>query len=122
MASFSVALPLRRDSTDGFVMIKKFKTLVRQNLKMLILTVPGERIMDPEFGVGLKTYLFQNFHEGTLAEIDAKIREQTAKYLPVVSIIGLSFDQSEIDTNQLGIAIKFTIPNIGATDLLQITI
>jgi phage baseplate assembly protein W len=122
MASFSVALPLRRDTTDGFVMIKKFKTLVRQNLKMLILTVPGERIMDPEFGVGLKTYLFQNFHEGTLAEIDAKIREQAAKYLPVVSIIGLSFDQSEMDTNQLGIAIKFTIPNIGATDLLQITI
>jgi len=122
MASFSVALPLRRDTTDGFVMIKKFKTLVRQNLKMLILTVPGERIMDPEFGVGLKTYLFQNFHEGTLAEIDAKIREQAAKYLPVVSIIGLSFDQSEMDTNQLGIAIKFAIPNIGATDLLQITI
>lgn len=122
MASFSVALPLRRDTTDGFVMIKKFKTLVRQNLKMLILTVPGERIMDPEFGVGLKTYLFQNFHEGTLAEIDAKIREQAAKYLPVVNIIGLSFDQSEMDTNQLGIAIKFAIPNIGATDLLQITI
>ena len=122
MASFSVALPLRRDTTDGFVMIKKFKTLVRQNLKMLILTVPGERIMDPEFGVGLKTYLFQNFHEGTLAEIDAKVREQAAKFLPVVSIIGLSFDQSRMDTNQIGIAIKFTIPNIGATDLLQITI
>jgi|TARA_R110000824_G_scaffold339089_1_gene525612 phage baseplate assembly protein W len=122
MASFSVALPLRKDTTDGFVMIKKFKTLVRQNLKMLILTVPGERIMDPEFGVGLKTYLFQNFHEGTLAEIDAKIREQAAKYLPVINIIGLSFNQSEMDTNQLGIAIKFGIPNIGATDLLQITI
>ena len=122
MSSFSVALPLRRDSNDGFVMNKKFTKLVRQNLKMLLLTVPGERIMDPEFGVGLKTYLFQNFHEGTLAEIDAKVREQAAKYLPVVSIIGLSFDQSRIDTNQLGIAIKFTIPNIGATDLLQITI
>jgi hypothetical protein len=103
-------------------MNKKFTKLVRQNLKMLLLTVPGERVMDPEFGVGLKTYLFQNFHEGTLAEIDAKVREQAAKYLPVVSIIGLSFDQSRIDTNQLGIAIKFTIPNIGATDLLQITI
>ena len=122
MSSFSVALPLRRDSNDGFVMNKKFITLVRQNLKMLLLTVPGERIMDPEFGVGLKTFLFQNFHEGTLAEIDAKVRAQAAKYLPVVSIIGLSFDQSRIDTNQLGIAIKFTIPNIGATDLLQITI
>ena len=122
MSSFSVALPLRRSSEDGFVMNKKFTKLVRQNLKMLILTVPGERIMDPEFGVGLKTYLFQNFHEGVLAEIDSNIRSQAAKYLPVIAIVGISFDQSLINQNQLGIAIKFTIPNIGATDLLQITI
>jgi phage baseplate assembly protein W len=122
MSSFSVALPLRRSSEDGFVMNKKFTKLVRQNLKMLILTVPGERIMDPEFGVGIKTYLFQNFHGGLLAEIDSNIRSQAAKYLPVIAIGEISFDQSLIERNQLGIAIKFTIPNIGATDLLQITI
>jgi len=122
MASFSVALPLRRDSSDGFVMIKKFPTLIRQNLKMLILTNPGERIMEPEFGVGLRTYLFQNFNEGTYAEIESKIRQQVAKYLPVVNIIGLSVDTAGQDSNQLGLSLKFSIPAIGATDLLQFTI
>lgn len=122
MASFSVALPLRRDSSDGFVMIKKFPTLIRQNLKMLILTNPGERIMEPEFGVGLRTYLFQNFNEGTYAEIESKIRQQVAKYLPVVNIIGLSVDPAGQDSNQLGLSLKFSIPAIGATDLLQFTI
>ena len=122
MASFGVALPLRRSSSDGFVMIKNIGPLVRQNLKMLILTNPGERIMEPDFGVGIRNFLFQNFHSGTIAEIDSRIREQTKKFLPVITIIGISFDQSMIDSNRLGIAIKFTIPNIGATDLLQITI
>jgi len=122
MASFSVALPLRRDTSDGFVMIKTFPKLIRQNLKMLILTNPGERIMEPDFGVGLRTYLFQNFNEGTYAEIEAKIKEQVAKYLPVVTIIGLGIDTSGQDSNQLKISLKFAIPNIGATDLLQFTI
>jgi hypothetical protein len=103
-------------------MIKKFPTLIRQNLKMLILTNPGERIMEPEFGVGLRTYLFQNFNEGTYAEIESKIRQQVAKYLPVVNIIGLSVDTAGQDSNQLGLSLKFSIPAIGATDLLQFTI
>ena len=122
MASFSVALPLRRDTSDGFVMIKNFPKLIRQNLKMLILTNPGERIMEPDFGVGLRTYLFQNFNEGTYAEIETKIKQQVAKYLPVVTIIGLGIDTSGQDSNQLKISLKFAIPNIGATDLLQFTI
>ena len=88
----------------------------------LVMTVPGERIMEPDFGVGLRTYLFQNFNEGTYAEIEAKIKEQVAKYLPVVIIIGLGIDTSGQDSNQLKISLKFAIPNIGATDLLQFTI
>ena len=51
MSSIGVALPLRLDFSDGFVMIKDIKRMFRQNLKMLILTNPGERVMDPLFGV-----------------------------------------------------------------------
>ncbi len=122
MASFSVALPLARGTDDGFVMIKNFKKLVRQNLKMLILTNPGERIMEPDFGVGLKQYLFQNFHDGVYSEIDSKIREQSAKYLPAVQIIALTVDASQMHNNTLSLALKYSIPNIGATDLLEFTI
>ena len=53
MASFGVALPLSLDTADGFVMLKDIRNLAKQNLKMLILTLPGERVMKPKFGVGL---------------------------------------------------------------------
>ena len=49
---FSVAIPMQRDARDGFKMNKSYAQVVTQNLKMLLLTVPGERIMDPHFGVG----------------------------------------------------------------------
>ena len=60
MSSLSVKLPITRNTIDGFAMIKDFQTLVKQNFKMLVLTAPGERVMEPEFGVGLRNYLFEN--------------------------------------------------------------
>ena len=60
MSSLGVKLPLARDSSDGFGMIKNFKTMIKQNFKMLLLTNPGERVMEPDFGVGRKKFLFEN--------------------------------------------------------------
>ena len=35
-------------------LIKTVKDNVKQNLKMLLFTAPGERVMLPDYGVGLK--------------------------------------------------------------------
>ena len=48
MSGISVKLPISRDKTDGIKLIKNYGELASQNLKMLVLTVPGERMMDPE--------------------------------------------------------------------------
>ena len=34
--------------------------VVDQNLKMVLLTSPGEKLMNVNFGVGLRKYLFEN--------------------------------------------------------------
>jgi|TARA_Y100000310_G_scaffold7899_3_gene8576 phage baseplate assembly protein W len=122
MASYSVALPLELDDGDGFVMIKSIKKLIRQNLKMLLLTDPGERVMDPDFGVGLKQFLFENYGSGIESQIDSKIREQVNIYLPVISIMNIAFGIADADNNRLAFSIIYSIPNIGDRDFLEITI
>jgi hypothetical protein len=122
MASLGVALPLELDSGDGFHMLKSIKNLVKQNLKMLILTIPGERVMKPKFGVGLSRYLFENFGHDTMAQIDNSIREQVSIYMPAVIIQNITFGNSNPDNNYLGIGIEYSIPAVGTTDLLELTI
>lgn len=122
MNSYSVALPLQRSSLGGFQMITNIKRLIRQNLKMLVLTNPGERVMEPNFGVGLTTFVFNNFHENTMGAIDAKIRQQVSIYMPAISIIEISFGNTDPDNNYLGIMLAYAIPGIGAKDLLEFTI
>ena len=122
MASFGVALPLTRNAINGYTTIENFRTLIRQNLKMLILTAPGERVMVPDFGVGLRNYLFQNVGAEVFAQVEAKIREQVKFYMGVITISRIEFDSAGIDRNTLGISIFYSVPNIGITDLLKFTI
>ena len=60
MASgITLKLPVALDELDGLKLVKNFPELIEQNLKNLLLTMPGERIMDPTFGVGISTFLFE---------------------------------------------------------------
>ena len=122
MASLSIALPLELDSGDGFIMNKSYKALVRQNLKMLILTSPGERVMEPDFGVGVKNYLFSNISEDVPTQIETRIREQVMIYMPSVSIANILFDSTDLEHNRLGIMLVYSIPKLGVKDLLEFTI
>ena len=86
MSSLSVRLPLRRDSDDGYKMIKSIQGMVKQNFKMLLLTIPGERVMIPEYGVGLPRYLFELPSSNLEQNISSKINEQVDKYMPYLRI------------------------------------
>ena len=103
-------------------MIRDIRTMVRQNLKMLLLTIPGERVMQPDFGVGMTTYLFEPFNNSVYSEIELKIKQQVNTYLPAVRIDNITFESSEQDFNKLFISIAYSIPNINIRDLLEFTI
>jgi len=122
MASLSVHLPLTFNSADGFTMIKSVKRMIKQNFKMLLLTAPGERVMEPNFGVGVRNYLFSMYSENVPAKLRNKILEQAGTYLPVISITSIDFRASNPDTNTLGLVITYRIPEIGAEDLIELTI
>ena len=48
-------LPLQRDDKFGnYGLISSYNEEVKQNFKNLLLTCPGERMMIPDFGVGLR--------------------------------------------------------------------
>ena len=110
MSGIAVQLPLIRDQEDGFGLLKNYDVVVAQNLKMLILTVPGERIMDPDFGVGARRYLFEQLTEETFQLFKSRLLQQQQKYLPYLVIKNVEFVSSlsnkEVDENTLQIKIS----------------
>jgi len=122
MASLAPKLPLTLDSGDGYTSIKRLKVLIKQNFKMLILTNPGERVMSPDFGVGIREFLFENYESNVYARIESRIIEQANRYIPIINIKRIEFGAERIDENSLSIRVEYTIPDIAARDLLEFTI
>ena len=60
---------------------------VKSNLINVLLTEPGERVYEPNFGVGLKSQLFeQQINED---ELEARIKDQVAFHVPEIEITNL---------------------------------
>ena len=125
MTNYSPKLPLKVDSSNGFSNNQTIGEVALQNLKMLILTSPGERIMDPNFGVGMRNYIFEQNNLSTYASIRAKIRKQVQEYLPYIDIVDVLFEteqnNNEIISNQVLIKIRFIITPTGSEEVLEIS-
>ena len=107
-------LPLLADDEDGvYALHKKVSDEVQENFKTLLLTNPGERVMDSNFGVGIRRYLFEQNVQPTWGDINERIRSQTKTYLPAIRINKIDFITAEntrdVDDNYLGLRIDFTI-------------
>ena len=130
MAGLSPKLPIALDATDGFKLTKTYQEMVIQNFKNLLLTIPGEKMMDVEFGVGLRKFLFEPNDVSTYSEIQARIKEQVQKYLPFIGIEDIEFigppnseladPENFMKGNSLSIRLTFKIIPLGITDILKL--
>jgi len=126
MEGIGVRLPLSYSSEDGpYALTKALGENVKQNFKNLLLTVRGERIMLPEFGVGLYEMLFEPMAGKTYQEITTRIYEQTEKYMSFIDILAVRFETSDTDSllaaNEVKVSIHYNIGSLNLQDTLQIT-
>ena len=59
---------------------------IAQALVILLSTVPGERVMRPTFGCGLKAMVFETVDEGTLAEIRDVVERAVLFFEPRITL------------------------------------
>jgi len=127
MSGLSVKLPLVVSNVFGpYELNTTFDELAKQNLKMLVLTNPGERIMHPDFGVGISRFLFEGNTSDTYNIIRSRIHEQVQIYLSYIQIDRVDFSVREnnpdLFPNSIRVNIFFTIVPLKQSTSLQINI
>ena len=123
----SPTAPLSTDDRDGIKLNKEYMDLVQQNLKSVLLTSPGERIMDPHFGVGCRRFIFEQDHPSVYADLSARIHNQVAKYLPYIELQDVDFRSQgmgmpEIADNVVKIRIVFMVKPLNKTGVLDLDV
>ena len=87
------------------------KEQVKSNLINLILTSPGERIMNPDFGIGIRDLIFEQVVDAE--SLKGQIIDSAARYIPEIEILNLTTGRVSNSTNpeiyQLRIAITYAL-------------
>ncbi|KGM28987.1 phage baseplate protein [Photorhabdus luminescens] len=82
---------------------------VRQSMKILFLTEPGERIMREDYGCGLNDYLFANINDELMAEIQTRIEERVLRYEPRAEITVIQVNQRTDLLNTLYVQVTYAL-------------
>jgi phage baseplate assembly protein W len=104
--ALGIDLPMNAANGSKFQTNYTSKEQAVANAKNLLLTEPGERIMLPDFGCGLKRALFEQQTPEGVAALERRIRLSFKTYLPYIVIQNLIFTPNE---EQKSLAIKLDI-------------
>jgi phage baseplate assembly protein W len=104
-----LGIGINKSSNSNGVFSTNYTTLTqaKDNLKNLILTKKGERLMNPEFGCDVWLVLFEQMDGATIeSRIETSIVDAVDTWLPYLSLTSIVFDydDNDIDTNRISLS------------------
>lgn len=109
--AIGISLPIQMGNT---AFNQTFYTIdqVRTNIKNLLLTKRGERLMQPQFGSGLQEFLFEPITDEIAGRIESEILETMALWLPYVTVNSIEVDTtSDREQNTINLHLSFSVAN-----------
>jgi len=127
MSGLAAKLPLTITSAkEAYNLLQTIEQVAAQNIKMIVFTNPGERVMDADFGVGIKRFLFKQNVIQTHDALRSRIQNQINKYLPYVKIERLLIDSPqtnpELPENYMKLLLRYRIPPSSKSLVLELPI
>jgi len=122
--AYGLVLPVQKGEMGYFRQGFTSFDQARANLINLLLTQRGERIMQPNFGTGLHSLLFEQATDDLEERLQLTIEESVNFWLPYINIkeILITMSDEMKDNNRADITLSFTVGNDINTQEITFTI
>lgn len=112
--SFPVAL----DPVSGDIALSVYERDVKEAIRIILHTAPGERVMRPDFGCGIHDLVFEEMSTTTIHAIEATIRTALVTYEPRIELLGVGVDPFGALNGVLLVTIDYRVRRTNQTDNL----
>ena len=82
---------------------------IEQSLRILLGTVPGERVMQPAYGCGIKRMVFENVNESTVTEIKDIVAKAVLFFEVRITLHEIDIDLTDIASGVLRLKLDYTV-------------
>ncbi|HML35996.1 MAG TPA: GPW/gp25 family protein [Bacillota bacterium] len=77
--------PIQVDEATGRIMTSRYEEDIQEAIRIIVMTGKGERVMRPDFGCGLREYLFQGLDYETVTQMRGEIEEALTGWEPRIA-------------------------------------
>lgn len=92
---------------------------IRQAIKNILMTIPGERPFDFNFGGSLYGQIFENYTMELILDVQSKIANNIRIYEKRVELNDIRVLNSPA-TNSINVVVDFFIPDLNVNDVISI--
>lgn len=109
--------PVMPSTVDRSLQLTGGPEKVRQSIWLILETEPGERIMRPQFGCGLRRYLMKPNNSATRALIQNDVARALAHWEPRIQLQAVAVDPAK-DPSMILIRVHYIHTRDGSADNL----
>ncbi|NVJ24074.1 MULTISPECIES: GPW/gp25 family protein [Myxococcus] len=107
-----------RVAPTGRVEMVEEHASIRQAVLLLLTTVPGERVMRPDYGCELHKLLFANNDDTTAGLAIHYVRRALDRWEPRIQVLHLDATRSAEDGFRLDVSVEYRVRSTGRTERL----
>ena len=93
---------------------------IKNNLINFFLTNPGERLLNPTFGGGIRNFIFEQIYNDNIEFLLEDISLKVRNYFPNIQIEDLNISRNE-NNNEISINFTYKVINTNIQDEINIS-
>ena len=106
-----LSMSFKFNPLSGDLIALKNENAIARAVRNIVLTSPGEKLFNPEFGSSISEILFENVDDITAISIQDEISSSLKNYEPRVELIDVDVDPN-FDQNQFDVRITYRIVGV----------
>lgn len=103
------AWPVQLDPRTGLVASVAYEDDIRQSMRIILETAPGERVMRPNFGCGIHELVFEAMDSTTIQRIRSTVEEALRRCEARIDVLAVEVDASATAEGKLLVEIEYRV-------------
>jgi len=103
-----LAFPPAVDARGALALVA-YEEDVRQSIQIILATNPGERVMRPEFGAGLRDFVFEPADLSTIQRLRTRVQESLIDWEPRIDVLAVDVTLDPVTKNTLTISVTYKV-------------
>lgn len=103
------AWPVQLDPRTGLVASVAYEDDIRQSMRIILETSPGERVMRPNFGCGIHELVFEALDSTTIQRIRSTVDEALRRCEARIDVLSVEVDEPATSEGKLLVEIEYRV-------------